>query len=139
MHILIHDSARLCEIQQEFNHHFPNLWIEFFLFAPEETRKFSPEYMVKDTQKAIGDIRHYHLPGHLSINGQQKLSTLEKAFKEYFGLDIRVFIRSTNTWRELKGNGHQTLSELNENWKTVVEAMEDNIFTDFDEYYEQIN
>ncbi len=98
MEITIHDSFKLCEIQEEFSKHFPYLKLEFFEFAPGAKKVFSKAYLITDTDKTLGEKRHIHRAGHISINGHQKVNTLEQHFLENFGVDIQVFRKSGNVW-----------------------------------------
>jgi hypothetical protein len=136
MDLIIHDSLKLCEIQEEFCKHFPCLKLEFFSFVPGESKIFSEEFLIRDTNKTLGDVRHVHNFGHLSINGHQKVSTLEQNFIRIFGIDVQVFRKSGSVWLETTHTNSRSLTEQNkqgaEMENTVEPAADDHL-----QYYEQ--
>ena len=67
-----------------------------------------------DTNQTIGEIRTTHTDGDLSINGHQKVSTLESKFLEDYGLNVQVFRKSGNIWLQTTSTDHWTLTEQNE-------------------------
>ena len=113
MEIIIHDSSKLFEIQEEFSKHFPYLRLEFFGFEPIEEKRFSKENLISDTNKTLGEIRHVHRPGHISINGHQKVSSLEQHFRKNFGIDIQVFRKSAAIWVQTTTTDNWTLTDQN--------------------------
>jgi hypothetical protein len=138
MELIIHDSYTLKEIQEEFSKHFPYLKLEFFEFAPGEKKIFSKENLITATDKTIGETRHLHIPGHLSINGHQKVVTLEDHFRDNFGMDIQVFRKSGNTWLQTTNTDHWTLSEQNRKGKEMENSVKEQVAVDFEQYYEQM-
>lgn len=139
MDLIIHDSFKLCEIQEEFSRHFPFLKLEFFSFAPGEKKVFSEKYLIRDTNKSLGDVRHIHNFGHLSINGHQKVSTLELNFLKIFGIDIQVFRKSGQVWLETTHTNDWTLTEQNRKGGELEEELSERTAKDYEEYYEQGN
>lgn len=138
MEIAIHDSSTLAEIQEIFNAHFPYLKLEFFELDPTKKKLFSKENLIRDTHKTLAEVRHLHRAGHLSINGHQKVSTLEKHCSDDFGIDVQVFRKSGNAWLQTTASDDWTLSEQNK----MAEEMENKLFskpekTDND-YHEQL-
>lgn len=113
MELLIHDSYKLCEIQAAFSKHFPYLKLEFFNIDPTKERIFSKETLITQTNKTLAEVRHLHNLGHLSINGHQKVSTLEKHFVNEFGINIQVFRKSGKAWLQTTTTDEWTLSEQN--------------------------
>ncbi len=113
MNIIIHDSNSLQEIQKTFNEHFPYLKLEFFNLDPAKEKNFSRENMITDTHKTLADVRHIHRNGYISINGHQKVSTLEQHFSENFGIDIQVFRKSGDTWLQTTATDEWTLARQN--------------------------
>jgi hypothetical protein len=120
MEILIHDSNKLCEIQEVFNKHFLYLKLEFFNMDPTKEKIFSRENLITETTKTLAEIRHVHKAGHLSINGHQKVSTLEKHCSNDFGIDVQVFRKSGKAWLQTAATDEWTLSEQNK----MAEEME---------------
>lgn len=137
MEIIIHDTFQLAEIQQEFSKHFPFLKIEFFEFEPGEKKIFSKENIITDTTKTLGETRHLHTAGLLSINGHLKVSTLEAHFRDNFGMDIQVFRKSGNTWLQTTATDDWTLAEQNKKGEEMSKNNNEEKVRDFDEYHEQ--
>lgn len=113
MEIDIQDSSQLCEIQQIFNKHFPYLKLEFFELNATKEQLFSRHNLIKETYKTLSEVRPIHTVGNLSINGHQKVSTLEKHFSEDFGINAQVFRKSGNAWLQTTATDEWTLSEQN--------------------------
>ena len=137
MEIIIDDSSKLCEIQKEFRKHFPYLKLEFVDFEPGAKKIFSKEPMIRDTNKTLGEIRHIHRPGHISINGHQKVETFEQHFKEDLGLNMQVFRKSANAWLQTNATDNWTLSEQNKKGEEMNEAVKEEAMNNEDQYHEQ--
>lgn len=108
----IQDDRRLKDIQAEFNEKFPFLQVKFFegKHKPGET---SPIQQKLNNELTIGEARTVHSEGDLSINANQKISTLEQNFLEKFGLNVQVFRKSGNLWLQTSKTDHWSLSEAN--------------------------
>ncbi len=137
MEIIIDDNHKLCEIQEEFSKHFPYLKLEFFEFAQGEQKIFSKKNLIPDTTKTLGQIRHIHYPGHISINGHQKVSTLEELLMKNFGIAVQVFRKAGNTWLQTTATDNWTLSEQNKKGEEMNIVLKEEIANDFDQYHEQ--
>ena len=109
----ITDDKKLKDIQREFNEKFPHLKIEFYArrHAPGEGSRL-PEQL--DVNKTIGEVRTAHAEGDLSIDGHQKVSTLEQHFFEKYGLSTQVFRKSGDLWLQTSTTDHWTLAEQNQ-------------------------
>jgi len=137
MEIIIHDSYKLSEIQEDFRKHFPFLKIEFFSFGPGTEKLFTKEHLIKDTPQTLRDIRHIHFSGPISINGHQKVKTLEDHFRDQYGIEIQVFRKSGETWLQTSVTDDWTLSEQNKKGEEHNHAGFEKPSTEFDEYHEQ--
>lgn len=113
MNIIIDDSTRLVEIQKEFNTRFPYLKLEFFAFEPDEAKRFTKENLIQNTSQTLGEVRHVHIPGHIKIEGRQKVKTLEDDFRSRFGLNVQVFRKTGNSWILTSATDNWTLDEQN--------------------------
>lgn len=111
--MIISDQKTIKEIQTEFNNKFPFLKIEFYKMT-HKTNEGSPDISRWDFNKTIGEIRTIQTSGDLSINGNQKVSTLEKNFEELYGLNVQVFHKSGNLWLQTTATDEWTLSHQNE-------------------------
>lgn len=140
MEIIIHDSYKIREIQDEFSKHFPYLKLEFFEFAPGIRKAFSKNNLITDTEKRLADTRHLHLSGTISINGHQKTGTLKKHLADNFGLYAGIFRKSGNTWVQLtdEEEDRHTLSEQNKKGMQAEEAITTQAAVDFEQYYAQM-
>ena len=138
MEIIIHDSYKLCEIQEEFSKHFPYLKLEFFGFEPVVENTFLKENLISDTNKTLGEIRHVHLLGHISINGHQQVNILEQHFKKNFGINIQVFRKSGNIWLQTTATDNWTLAEQNKKGEEMNHLLREDISDNFDQYHEQL-
>lgn len=113
MEILITDEKTLGEIKNEFSTKFPHLKIDFYKKNHEEDEGTSPRYQSEDSQ-TVDDARKNKNEGHLSINGNQKTSTLESKFKEIYGLNVQVFRNSGGLWMQTTATDEWTLSHQEE-------------------------
>lgn len=138
MEIIIEDNSTLAEIQKEFSKHFPYLKLEFFGFEPIEEKIFTKANQITDTNKILTDVRHVHRSGHISINGHQKVSTLEKHFRENFGINIQVFRKSANTWLITTSTDNWTLAEQNKKGEEMNNPVKEKAMDDYDQYHEQL-
>jgi len=137
MDIIIDDSNTLLEVQKKFSKHFLYLKLEFFGFETNDEKVFSKENMIKDLNKTIGEVRHHHLRGHVSINGQQKVSTLENHFRENFGINVQVFRKSGNAWLQTIATDDWTLAEQNKKGEEMNESIVADAIDDNDSLHEQ--
>ena len=107
----ISDSKTLKEIQEEFTSKFPGLKIEFYKDAHQPGETSSSETI--NLTKTIGEVRLVTTSGELSIDGHQKVSTLEENFKTNYGLNVQVFRMSGNLWLQTATTDDWTLSKQN--------------------------
>lgn len=110
--MIIHDKRTLREVQQEFNQKFPYLRIKFYA-GHHDVGEGSPVQEKLDSSLTIGEARTNHSEGDLSVNPNQKISTLEHNFDEKFGLNAQVFRKSGNLWLQTSKTDHWTLAEAN--------------------------
>jgi hypothetical protein len=106
----ISDDAQLKDIKEKFNAKFPHLKIEFFSEDHQEGEANTYKSMYDD-ELYLKDIRSVHNDGELSIDGHTKTSTLEKNFKEHYGVNVQVWRRSGNMWLQTTTTDDWTLSQ----------------------------
>lgn len=109
MDILISNKQTLGEIKAAFSSKFPHLKLEFYEHAHKEGEG-SPERYLLDDELSVGEIRNIHSEGHLSINANQKVNTLESRFKEIYGLNVQVFRKSNKLWMQTTATDDWTLA-----------------------------
>ena len=112
MEITISDNQTIQEPQDQFNEHFPFLKIEFYK-KEHEVGQGNLVSSKLDSSKSIGEIRTIHDTGDLSIHGNQKVSTLEQAFHDTYGLNVQVWRKSGEIWLQTTATDEWTLSEQN--------------------------
>ena len=137
MEILIDDSVRIFEIQESFNTHFPSLKLEFFELDPTKKKNFTRSNLIRDINKTIGEIRHLHRTGSISINGHQKVSTLEKNFYRDFGVNVQVFRKSGRNWLRTTSTDDWTLKEQNQMSQDISTTLNEKPLFEDDYYHEQ--
>lgn len=135
--MIIHDSTTISELREEFSRHFPYLKLEFFEFDPNSGKAFSKKNLITNDRKTLGEIRHIHFSGPISIDGHQKVGTLEKNFREQFGMYVQVFRRSGKRWLETTITDQWTLAEQNRQGEEMSRSTIESNQVDFDEYHEQ--
>ena len=118
--IIINDQKTIGEVQDAFQKHFPYLKIEFYK-EEHETGQGSAQDDLLAKELTIGKVRTKHEEGELSIHGNQKVSTLESAFQEVYGLNVQVFRKSGRLWLQTTTTDDWTLSEQNETAKEFAE------------------
>jgi hypothetical protein len=119
MELLIDSGKRLFEVQVEFQKMFPNLKIECYSHKHEVGKGSLKEDML-DGQLLLSEINGSH-SGHLNVRREMKVSELETAFVEVFGIAIQVFRKSQGIWIQTTASDSWTLSRQNS------EAMEHDI------------
>lgn len=117
----IQNQKTLSEIQWEFNEKFPFLQLKFYV-AGHNVGAHSPNYLPLDSSKSIGEVRTVHSEGDLSINPNQKISTLEQHFAAQFGLNVQVFRMSGNIWLQTTTTDNWTLAQANRKGEHSVAA-----------------
>lgn len=120
--MIITNRKTLFQIQQDFQKYFPYLKIEFYDAAHTAGEGSPPFQQISDYSKSIGAIRKVHKIQDFSINGNQKVSTLERNFYEQFGLNVQVFRMSRGIWIQTITTDHWTLSQQNEKAKQYALA-----------------
>ena len=69
-------------------------------------------------------MRHVHRTAHISINGHQKVDTLEQHFNDHFGINIQVFRKSGKSWLQTTTTDEWTLTEQNKKGEEMSHAVE---------------
>lgn len=110
--MIITDEKKLSDIQEEFRNKFPNLKLEFYR-TKHDAGEGNPEQEKLLPEKTIREVRTTHTSGDLSIDGHQKVSTLESNFQEKYGLNVQVFRHSNGIWLQTTATDHWTLAEQN--------------------------
>ena len=120
--MIINKDQTIAEVQKNFQEKFPYLKIEFYTIehAPGEA---SPVNQQISASKRIGAITKKAIESELSINGHQKVKTLEEHLKTHFGLNAQVFRRSGTIWLQTTTTDEWTLSDQNAKGQLSVERI----------------
>jgi hypothetical protein len=138
MDIIIDDNYKLSTIQEEFRKHYPFLKLEFFEYSPKGKKVFLKKNIIWDTNQTIGEVRHVHHLGHVSINGHQKVSTLENNFHTNYGLNVQVFRKADRVWLETVSTDDWTLAKQNKVGKENSTSIAEELERDYEQYFEQL-
>jgi hypothetical protein len=113
MKIEINNHRKIFAVQEEFNHLFPNLKVEFY----EKSNKSggSPsEKLEAHSSKTLKECRTMHNEGFITINSEMSVGNLKQHFSDVYGLAVDVFKKSAhNVWDQLPAYEKSILEELN--------------------------
>jgi hypothetical protein len=112
MKIVINDQRKIFAIQEEFNHLFPYLKLEFFS-KPHKSGGANAKKFMKHNSSTLGECRILHDTGEITIEPGMTVSELEQHFGDVFGLGVQVFCKSGRTWLETTVTDGWTLEEQN--------------------------
>jgi len=133
MTIQIEKSKQLKTIQQEFQHLFPQLKIEFYKTAHHQGEGSSNNGML-DTHLTFGELSAAGSEGILEIEPVMKVSALEQAFETSFGLHVQVFRKSGNVWLQTVKTDTWTLGQQNQE---AIETDKPLAAAEPEDYHEQ--
>jgi hypothetical protein len=111
MKTTIADSKTLQEIQNEFNHQFPFLRLEFV------SKKSKPGPDFRDKKNPNSALSAYRKAGKediISFEESMTVQQLETQFMQRYGLNAQVFRRSGKLWLETTATDNWTLGYQNE-------------------------
>ena len=83
------------------------------LFRSHRVGESSPARERLDGDLLVDEVRSVHTVGHLHIQEEMSVATLEQQFLEKYGLNAQVFRRSGNLWLQTSATDHWTLAEQN--------------------------
>jgi hypothetical protein len=112
MKIMISDSRKVNQLQEQFTEIFPFLKLEFFS-RPHKVGQGSARKMLKNQQKTIGECRTIHNKGHINITPSMSVAQLEQQFRELYGLNVQVFRKSGSVWLETTVTDSWSLEKQN--------------------------
>jgi hypothetical protein len=124
MKITINDHRKIYALQKSFSQMFPFLKIEFFS-KPPTAGGASPKKLIVSPSKTIGQCRTVHSKGTLTILSQMTVNDLEQGFNDTFGLTIRVFRKSGDTWLATTATDMWTLEKENTTGSEMNTASEE--------------
>ena len=113
----IDDTKTIGDLQERFNLCFPNLKLEFYK-RPHHWQQESAADLKINSKVLIASIRKNHNPGVLEIKSWHKTGEVEQYFKNLFGLNVQVFYRENQNWRQSVESDNKTLAMLSEQHST---------------------
>lgn len=112
MKILINDTRKIADIQEEFHEHYPYLKLIFFSGTHKPKCETSKTLMIH-ANKTVGECRTKHNQGFIEIVPFMSVTNLEQHFNTIFGLGVQVFRQSGKAWLETTVTDSWTLEEQN--------------------------
>ena len=109
MKLAITESRKIGELQDEFNHLYPFLRLEFLR---NHTSSDQP-IRVLNSGSTLGDNIYFVHEGSIQLSDNMTVSELADVFKDRFGIDVRVLRRCGNVWLETTMTPHWTLQHQN--------------------------
>jgi hypothetical protein len=134
MKIEVKSGGTLAELQKSFNDKFPYLKIEFFTQPHEKGKATSNKFLVNSTRK-LSEFISDNSAVIVDIDGEMKVSALEKMFADNYGLYIQVFRRSGKIWLETTATDDWTLETQNEEGRDFTNTTKEE--GDIQDYHEQ--
>jgi hypothetical protein len=135
MKIVVSKNKQLKAIQEEFHKWFPYLKLEFY----SSSHKFgegSLKNSLLNNNLAISETPKFHQDGGvINIDESMKVSELEKAFSDTFGLSVQVFRKSNDMWLQTTITDSWTLEKQNQNGREM--NIPENLSPEADDYHEQ--
>jgi hypothetical protein len=117
MKINITKETLVKEIQDEFNHSYPYLKIEFF---GADTNALPKNRQSIKTDKKIREITRQANEGVVEYDDNTTVDHLEELFRDKLGLNIHIFRRSGNIWLETTMTESWTLGDQNTLGKEIT-------------------
>jgi hypothetical protein len=118
MKIIITDRRKIFAIQNEFSKVFPFLKLEFFA-KPARLNGASPNKVLRESSKTLGECRTVHISGMLTITPDMTVKELEQHFRDIYGLTIQILRKSGKAWLGTKMTDGWSLKEQNEQGESL--------------------
>jgi hypothetical protein len=111
--MFISDQKTLRQVKQEFQEKFRWLKLEFYSQSHKPGEGSTADAHL-DESLTVGEVREIQTEGEMSVHGNLKVSSLEQAFREQYGLNVQVFRRSGEIWLQTTSTDDWTLNEQNQ-------------------------
>lgn len=134
MEIIVSNKKQLKQIQQEFQKNFPFLKLEFYSTFHKQGEGSNKKSKLNENL-TFEEISKAGKENTISINDSMKVSELEKAFKDTFGLSVQVFRKSNNLWLQTTITDGWTLSKQNKN--AIEMNVQENSTSEPEDIHEQ--
>lgn len=113
-------SQKLSAVQKEFNAHFPFLKLEFFRHR-HDIHEPSPKRDMILTDHHLKDLRKISSKKMIRITEDMPVATLERLFRETFGISVQVFRKSGRSWLETSITDDWSLKFQNDQGRELSE------------------
>lgn len=129
MKLHIDENRLMKEVQDDFNHAYPYLKIEFYrnpgLFrqVPPEQRRFPPKLKMGEASKKVSGI-------DLDLQDSMTIYELEKIFSDQLGLAVQVYRKSGNLWLETTMTNGWSLKQQNDHGMEISNVKKDYLHFD---------
>lgn len=108
--MIITEQQNIFTIRENFNQIFSNLKLEFYA---KPCQSDGPAERGQGNKVAIIECRTVFQDGQIMLTPQTIASSLEKDFRQLFGLGVVVFKKNGNYWIDTYDQKNLTLEELN--------------------------
>lgn len=98
----------ISDVQQEFNHLFPEFKLEFFFSSAEHLKPFCQLHHSYPFV-SIRELCSFNQKSSLDINETMTVSQLEKKFRKKFGLPAMIYRKDGDYWQKKASTGKCTL------------------------------
>jgi hypothetical protein len=134
MEIVVNKTKMLKTIQEEFQKCFPFLKLEFYSNS-HRVGEGSSKKQALNNNLTVGETPQFKKDSTIEIEKSMKVSELEKAFANAFGLNIQVFRKSNNMWLQTTITDNWSLEKQNQNGKEINTV--DTTLPEENDYHEQ--
>lgn len=114
MEITVNKNKQLKTIQEEFQKCFPFLKLEFYANSHRSSEGSAKKNLLNNNL-TVGETPKFNKDNTIRIQKSMKVSELEKAFFEIFGLNVQVFRKSNNLWLQTTITDNWSLEKQNQN------------------------
>ena len=121
MEIIISDERKIFSIQQEFNHIFPYLKLEFFSLPATLDPAASLKFVIR-CSKTIGECRRTLNQQQIAVTPEMTVAELEQKLRKIFGIGVQVFRQSGKVWLETTFTDGWTLRQQNNEGEALSKA-----------------
>jgi len=117
----ITNEKTIKEVVKEFNAKFPYLRITFYEGQHLVGEGNTPTKRL-DSRKTVGDLRSRKDEGEVTIEGDQKIKTLERNIYLKYGFTVQIFRKIGELWLPTSTTTDRTLEEVNERCSEAAES-----------------
>jgi len=106
MTLQVTTDSLISDVQEQFQHYFPDFKLEFFFSA---TEKHAPPLLRSFPFVRISELRVFYRKVTLNIRETMTISELERKFLRKFGLPARIYRKVGGYWQKTASFDQYTL------------------------------